>query len=127
MMDIYTGIDVVENKRIKKAIDRFGDRFLGRIFQKNEVEYCSSLAGKIPCLAARFAVKEAFVKAFYQATGIILPYRAVEVRGKRGKPAEIFLHPPNDRVREALSRIRYTFSLSHEKSYSVAIVVIYTV
>jgi len=126
-MDIYTGIDIIENRRIKKAIDKFGDRFLNRIFRESEIEYCGKVAGQIPCLSARFAVKEAFVKAFYQATGIILPYRAIEIKGREGEPAEIFLHLPDGKVRQALNRIRYTFSLSHEKNYSVAVVVVYRV
>jgi len=124
-MRIFTGIDIVENGRIKKAVEKHGEKFLNRIFRKDELEYCGNRAEKIPCLAARFAVKEAFIKAFFQATGITLSYREVEIKGNTGRPAEILLHPRDEKTREAINRIKYTFSLSHEKNYSVAIVVIH--
>ncbi|WP_457640237.1 holo-ACP synthase [Persephonella sp.] len=125
-MNIYTGIDIVENKRIEKAVSRFGKKFLSRVFTENEITYCSKKAEQIQCLASRFAVKEAFIKAFSQYSGINLPLRSVEVVGIPYKHAEILLHPPDKKAQEAVNRIKYTFSLSHEKNYSVAVVIIYT-
>ncbi|NPA57737.1 MAG: holo-[acyl-carrier-protein] synthase [Aquificae bacterium] len=124
-MDIYTGIDIVENSRIERAVRKHGDRFLNRIFTPQELEYCKGKAGFIPCLAGRFAVKEAFIKAFFQATGKKLSYRRIEVIGKGGRPAEILLHLPDAGGERLENRIKYSFSLSHEKNYSVAVAVVY--
>ncbi len=124
-MFIYTGIDIVENRRIEEAIKKHGSRFLNRIFTENEVKYCFSKAEYVSCFSARFAAKEAFVKAFYQAYKKTLPLKSIEIKGSTGKPAEILLHPPDRDVESILNRIKYTFSISHEKNYSVAIVIIY--
>ncbi|WP_457626581.1 holo-ACP synthase [Persephonella sp.] len=125
-MQIYTGIDIVENIRIKKALRKHGDRFLKRVFTENEISYCFEKADSISCLAARFAAKEAFIKAFSQAFGINLSLKSIEIKGFQGKHAEILLHPSDKRVESLLKRIKYTFSISHEKNYSVASVIIYT-
>ena len=67
-MIIGTGIDIVEISRIRRAVERHGDRFLKRVFTADEREYC--LARRFPeqHLAARFAVKEAALKAL--GTGV---------------------------------------------------------
>lgn len=54
------GVDIVEVQRIERAIGRWGDRFLGRVFTPAEIDYC---AGRAQSLAARFAAKEAVSKA----------------------------------------------------------------
>ncbi len=124
-MEIYTGIDIVENERIRKAVDRFGDRFLSRIFTDREIKYCTGKKDYIPCLAARFAAKEAFIKAFYQGFTINISPKLIEITGSYGKPAEILLHHDNKQIKSVLKRIKYTISISHEKNYSVATVIIY--
>ena len=124
-MFIYTGIDIVENKRIEEAIKKHGSRFLNRIFTENEVKYCFSKAEYVSCFSARFAAKEAFIKAFYQAYKKNLPLKSIEIKGSTGKPAEILLHPPDRETESILNRIKYTFSISHEKKYSAAVVIIY--
>lgn len=57
------GIDIIEIDRIQKSIERFGDRFLKRIFTEKELEYSLNKANKYQHLAARFAAKEAIAKA----------------------------------------------------------------
>ena len=120
-MQIYTGIDIVENKRIKQAINKLGEKFLNRVFTKNELEYCLTKANSIPCLAARFAAKEAAIKAFYQAFKEKLSLKQIEILGKSGHPAEILLHLPKDKKRA----FNITLSLAHENNYSTAIVILY--
>ncbi len=120
-MKIFTGIDIVENDRIKKAIDKYGDNFLKRIFTQREIDYCFFKKNFIPCFSARFAAKEATIKAYYQAFGKTLSFKDIEILGKKNKPAEILLH--NDKYH---LNINISLSISHEKNYSVAIVIIYT-
>ena len=62
-MIVGTGVDITEVPRIQAALDRFGDRFLRRVFTPDEVRYCLSKANSAERLAARFAAKEAGMKA----------------------------------------------------------------
>ena len=57
------GIDIIEIERIEKSVERYGEKFLSRIFTSKELEYCLSKASKYQHLAARFAAKEAIAKA----------------------------------------------------------------
>ncbi len=63
-MDIKTGVDIIEVKRVQEAIERQGNAFLQKVFTKNEIDYCSK-KGKMMYqhYAARFAAKEAIFKA----------------------------------------------------------------
>lgn len=62
-MILGLGIDIVEIDRIKKSVEEFGDKFLERIFTQTELEYSLSKKNKYQHLAARFAAKEAVIKA----------------------------------------------------------------
>src|SRR5271167_1820648 len=62
-MIVGTGIDIAEVPRIRKSIARFGDRFLRRIYTEGEIRYCESKANRVERYAARFAAKEAAMKA----------------------------------------------------------------
>lgn len=114
------GIDVVDNLRVKKAWQRWGDAFLRRIYTDSEIEYC--LSGKAPecCLGARFAAKEAFIKA----TGTFTSFREVEVdRCAGGKPS-LKLHGGASDKLGTMGVTRCHLSLSHERHFSVAVVVL---
>jgi len=113
------GIDIVQNSRIESALERFGDRFLRRIFTERELEYCLSQEAKVPCLSARWACKEAVLKAVYIEFGILLRFREIEILGDRGKPARVVLK--REDCRELLKGRRIEISLSHERDYSVAV------
>ena len=58
-MLIGTGVDLIEIERIAHSIERYGDRFLRRIYTENEIAYCSRKRGSAESFAARFAAKEA--------------------------------------------------------------------
>jgi holo-[acyl-carrier protein] synthase len=112
------GIDIVSNERIRKAIEKFGERFLKRIYTPLELEYCKKQADWIACLSARWAGKEAVLKAVYQSKGIVLKFSEIEILGDFGKHAKVRL------LRKELKDLHVLISLSHEKEYSVAISVI---
>lgn len=118
------GIDIVQIDRIRSSLDRLGDAFAKKILHPNELEKFHSLKLKERYLAKRFAVKEAFAKAL--GTGIVegvtLP-RIEVVNSKDGKP-EIVLHGPT-RERVSSLNIQSIFvSISDEKEYAVAQVVL---
>ncbi len=120
-MKIYVGTDIVENQRIEKAIQKFGNKFLKRIYTQKEIDYCLSQKNSIGCFSARFAAKEACIKAYYQAFKEILHFNQIEILGKRGKPAEILLHLE----KLPASPFKITVSLAHEIKFSTATVIIY--
>jgi holo-[acyl-carrier protein] synthase len=62
-MIVGTGIDIAEVPRIRRSIERFGARFLQRIYTAGEIRYCDSKANRVERYAARFAAKEAAMKA----------------------------------------------------------------
>lgn len=115
-MKIFSGVDIISNKRIERAYSKFGERFLKRIYHPSEVYYCKSKVEFINCLSARFAGKEAFIKAFYKAFGEVLSFRDIEIVGKSGRPAEIILH----HRKEVLNNCQIDISLSHERGFSLA-------
>jgi holo-[acyl-carrier protein] synthase len=90
-MIVGTGIDVAEVPRIRRSIERFGDRFLRRIFTAGERRYCDSKANRVERYAARFAAKEAAMKAL--GTGWSHGVRWVDcevVRMPGGRPTITF-------------------------------------
>jgi holo-[acyl-carrier protein] synthase len=105
------GIDLVEIRRIRDLAQRFGERFLKRVFSESELAYSLSFNDPYPHLACRFAAKEALVKA----TGILeTPFREISVETVKGAPAL----KVEGRLREDL-----LVSLSHTEDYAVAIVI----
>ncbi len=112
------GVDIVSNERIKRAVERFGERFLKRVFTQEELKYCKSQKAFYPCLSARWACKEAVIKALYQEFGVLLHLREVQILGDVGKPARVKI------LREGLEDIRVVVSLSHERDYSVAVALV---
>jgi holo-[acyl-carrier protein] synthase len=118
------GIDVVDIGRMERALERWGRRFLERIFTSGEIELCLQRERPAPCLALRFAAKEAFAKALGLGLRQGLRWRDIEVvHGDLGKPG-LHLH---DRARGLLAAAgaRGTWlSLSDESNLAVAVVVI---
>ncbi len=116
------GIDIVRNDRIESALKRFGERFLRRVYTDKEIEYCNSHKSTVPCLSARWACKEAVLKAFYIEFGVLLKFKEIEVLGRTGYPARVVLHNPN--ALEKLGGREIIVSISHERDHSVAVALI---
>jgi holo-[acyl-carrier protein] synthase len=116
---LTVGVDIVELWRIKAVVDRWGQRFLDRIYTPDEQAYCR---GRIPQLAARFAAKEAVMKAL--GTGIRgVGWRDIEVTRKRGRPPQITLHSRGSARASRMGMTQIAISLSHAREYAVASVV----
>lgn len=119
---LSVGVDIVEIGRLKRAIERWGQRFLDRVYTPREQAFCR---GRAPELAARFAAKEAISKAL--GTGIIgregVNWRDMEVLpDRRGKPL-VYLHGRARRRAEELGLTQWAISLSHEREMAIAFVV----
>lgn len=113
------GVDIVEVKRIKAAVKKFGSRFLNKIFTKRELSYCKSKGVPEQHLAARFAAKEAVYKAFGGDGKNPIAWTDVEIINDRhGKPLVIL----KGTARKLMTKRRVgqaVVSLSHTKNYAV--------
>ena len=116
---LVTGIDIIEIRRIKGVVERWGDRFLNRIYTPQELTFCG---GKANRLAARFAAKEAASKAL--GLGIRgIAWKEIEVVRQRGHPPSLKLHGRAKARAEFLNISQLTISISHSREYAVASVV----
>ena len=116
---IVTGVDIIEIHRIQRTVERWGSRFLHRIYTEQELSYCHS---RISSLAARFAAKEATMKAL--GTGIRgVGWRDIEVVRQRGEAPTIRLHGRAAQRAKAMGINDIALSLSHSRDYAIASVV----
>ncbi|HUF52564.1 MAG TPA: holo-ACP synthase [Dehalococcoidia bacterium] len=113
------GVDIIEIERIEATLAKFGDRFLRRIYTDLEIAFCR---GRSSELAARFAAKEAVMKAV--GTGARgLAWRDIEVLpNHRGKPL-VYLHGKAATRAEKIGMEGIDISLSHSREFAVAMVV----
>lgn len=118
------GVDIVKVDRIEKAVERWGHRFLKRIFTAAEIERCQKRARPAQCLALRFAAKEAFAKALGLGMRKGLRWRDIEVvHDNFGKP-DLLLHNQAQRLLETVEASRTWLSLSDERESALAVVVL---
>ena len=118
------GIDIVSVRRMREAIERQGSRFLDRVFTKAEQTYCNRKRNKFENYAARFAAKEAVIKAKKGGAGRYA-FRDIEVtRGLRGAPS-ISLTPQARKKLGVSSQARFELTLAHEREFAVAAVALF--
>jgi len=121
---VGTGVDIAEVARIAASIERFGRRFTERVFTPDEIRYCESKANKAERYAARFAAKEAGMKAIGTGWRHGVTWQDIEVgRARGGRPTVQF----RGRAAEFFAQLGATrahLSLSHTKEFAVAHVVL---
>ena len=124
-MQIRQGIDIVSVERLGEVARRHGRRFLDRIFTRDEQAYCESKRFKYEHYAARFAAKEAMMKAMEIRRQNRLRFREIEVKRRpTGKP-EIAMAPESRRRFGVSEQARIELSMAHERAYAVSFVVLY--
>jgi len=123
-MIVGTGVDIADVARIAASIERFGKRFTERVFTLDEIRYCESKANKAERYAARFAAKEAAMKAIGTGWRHGVTWQDIEVKrapGERptvvftGKAAEFF---------QKLGATRAHLSLTHTTEFAMAQVIL---
>lgn len=123
-MIIGIGADAEEVRRIHKAIERHGQRFLQRVFTPLEIHYCHAHRNATERLAARFAAKEALMKALGTGWRRGIRWRDIEVANSpTGKP-ELKLSGKALEIFHALGGVHLYLTLSHTASIALAQVVI---
>jgi holo-[acyl-carrier protein] synthase len=124
MSVIGIGVDLVECARIQHSIDRFGDRFLHRVFTDGEIEYSMSMKFPARHLAARFAGKEAVSKAFGTGIGKAMGWRNIDVRKKSsGEPYLVFGGGAEKLAKERKVTGAW-ITLSHTEHHAMAMIVL---
>ena len=123
-MTFGLGIDIIEVSRIQKEISKKNGAFKARVFTKNEINYCESIATKEQNYSARFAAKEAFFKALGSGWSKGFAWTDVEIaKDGSGKPYII----THGKVKEFIEQNQISniqVSLSHIKETAVAIVIL---
>ena len=119
-MIVGTGIDIAEVPRIGQAIERFGERFLQRIFTAGEIRYCDSKANRVERYAARFAAKEAAMKALGTGWNHGVRWRDCEVvRAPGGRPTMTF-HGQAGEFAAKMGVKNIALSLTHTSEQAIA-------
>jgi len=123
-MIVGTGVDIAEVSRIRQSVERFGDRFLRRVFTDGEIRYCEK---KITCFesyAARFAAKEAGMKALGTGWSHGVRWRDIEVIRPKGQRPTIQFHGEAAAIAAKLGTRNISLSLTHTTEQALAHVIL---
>src|ERR1700750_2895529 len=124
MSVIGIGVDCVECARIQHSWDRFGERFLKRVFTDGEIEYAMSMKFPARHLAARFAAKEAVSKAFGTGIGKSMGWRYIDVHKKPSGEPFLVLSGGAEELARNRAVGNTLITLSHTDNYAVAMIVL---
>ena len=123
-MIVGTGIDIAEVPRIRQSIERFGARFLERVFTPGEIRYCDSKANRFERYAARFAAKEAAMKALGTGWNHGVRWRDCEVTRQPGGRPTIVFHGKAAEFASKLGVKNAALSLTHTADQAFAQVIL---
>ena len=123
-MIVGTGIDIAEVDRIEQSIKRFGTRFTERIFTPAEIRYCESKANQAERYAARFAAKEAGMKAIGTGWSRGVRWRDIEVQRLPGGRPTLVFHGKAGEFFAGLGANRAHLSLTHTRETAMAVVIL---
>jgi holo-[acyl-carrier protein] synthase len=116
---LHTGIDLIEIERVRGLLERYGTRFLERVYTPLEI---AELGENVASLAGRFAAKEAVTKALGTGIGAVA-WREIEIlRGPQREPV-LHLHGAAAQLAAELGLDEWSLSISHSQTDAVAMVV----
>jgi holo-[acyl-carrier protein] synthase len=122
-MIVGIGTDIIEVKRIERLLSK-QERFKERIFTRGEIEYCEHKKNYIQNYAARFAVKEAFLKAIGTGWREGVTFKEIEVaNNEKGKP-DLVLSGTVKKITEEMGVTNIQVSISHIKDLAIAFVIL---
>lgn len=122
-MIVGTGCDIVQIPRIKETIEKYGNKFLNRVFTKNEIELGEKIANekiKISYYAKRFAAKEAFSKAISEGIGKNIAFIDIEIVKEESGQPNIILSKTSQNFIEKKYNSKISIFLSLADDYPVA-------
>src|SRR6187200_397210 len=118
------GIDVTDIPRIASAFERYGERFLRRVFTDGEIAYCTRRRNPVPHLAGRFAAKEAAMKALGTGHSRGVLWKDIEVVRVGGQP-QLQLHGGAARRAERMQVRRSLVTITHAETIAIAQVMLF--
>ena len=118
------GVDIVETQRIEHSLERFGERFLHRVFTAGEIEYCQSMKYPARHFAARFAAKEAVSKAFGTGIGKSMGWKDIDVHREGSGQPFVVLEGGARQLAAERNVAAVWISLSHTDQNAAAMAVI---
>ncbi len=124
MSVLGVGVDLVENARIQHSLDRFGDRFLRRVFTDGEIAYATSMKFPARHLAARFAAKEAVSKAFGTGIGKAMGWKDIDVQKEPSGEPFVVLGGGAKNLAADRGVAKVWITLSHTDNHAMAVVVL---
>ena len=114
------GIDLVQISRMRDVIGRWEERFLRRVFTDGEIAYCRARRDPVPHFAARFAAKEAGLKALGTGLRFGIQWRELEVVRERGQAPTLVLRGRSHEIGRARGGSRMLLALTHDGDYAMA-------
>jgi len=124
-MVLGIGIDIIEIDRIRESVENYGEKFLNKIYTKNELEYCLKKHNKFQHLAARFAAKEAVFKAMESSWKKGMSWKDIEINNE---PSGMPVVTLNEKLKSFLASDKnLKISMSHSDNYVTCIALISTV
>ena len=127
MSVLGTGIDIVENYRLKKLLLKKKSNFKNKIFTNNEIAYCEKKSNITNCYSKRFAAKEAFVKALGTGFRKNINFKDIEVlKNHYGKPYLLINKKVINKIKTLfkVKKFNILLSISDETKYAIASVII---
>jgi len=122
-MIMGVGIDIIEIDRIQDSVDKYGDRFLNKIYTESELEYCLSKSSKYQHLAARFAAKEAVYKALTTGWHEVATWQDIEISNEANGMPIVTL---KGKLKTFLSTDKsLKISISHSRDYVTCMAIVY--
>jgi len=114
------GADIIEIKRLRLLAEKYPDKFINKIFTQDEVVYCSLRKDPFPSFAARFAAKEAVLKALGTGLAFGISWRDVEIATETGQGPEISLHNKAIEIAGEKGINKVLISISHDRDKAIA-------
>jgi holo-[acyl-carrier protein] synthase len=124
MSVIGIGVDFVEVARIQHSLDRFGEKFLHRVFTQGEIDYSMSMKFPARHLAARFAAKEAVSKAFGTGIGKAMGWRDIDVHKKPSGEPFLVLEGGAKEMSILRGVAQALITLSHTDNHAMAMIIL---
>ena len=118
-MNLRTGVDIIDLERVEATIERYGQRFLERVFTPREL---AEVGENVASLAVRFAAKEATAKALGTGIGDV-GWQEIEILRGPARQPNLYLHGRASDLADNLELETWSLSLTHNQSHAIALVV----
>lgn len=122
-MVVGLGTDLIEIERVQQSLDRFGERFMQKIFTEGEIAYCQRKKQAAESFASRFAAKEATAKALGTGISRGIAWKEIEVRREAGERPTLHLNGRAAERAAAMGVRHFHLSLTHSREVAMAVVI----